>query len=187
MPLPHHYLITPTAEDEAQFLSTLEQSLQAGTLLLWLKAKDMEEARYRALATRVIALAHQYDCQVLLSGDPARVIALGADGLHLESKALATCTQRPLPGYYLLAVSGHSLNDLKKGETIGASFGVLSPINYTSAHPDIIPLGWEGMKNIAAQLTMPLYALGGVSAADEATAIAAGGWGVAGDKGYWGV
>jgi thiamine monophosphate synthase len=185
MPLPHHYLITPNVADETQFLASLEKSLQAGTRLMLFKAKGLGDEGYRALAARVIALAHRYDCQVLLTGDPAWVSELGADGLHLDSKALAACTQRPLPGYYLLAVSGHSLDTLNKGSLVGASFAVLSPINYTSAHPDIAPLGWQGLSVIAAQLPIPVYALGGVSADDESAALEAGGQGIAGHKGYW--
>ncbi len=185
MPLPNHYLITPKLKDEAEFLASLEQSLQAGTQLMLLKAKGLDEAGYRALAARVIPLAHRYDCQVLITGDAALVDELRADGLHLDSKALAACTTRPLPDYYLVAVSGHSLEELKQGEAIRASFGVLSPINYTDAHPDIEPLGWDGLKAIVEQLDMPVYALGGVSADDEAAALEAGGRGVAGNKGYW--
>jgi len=185
MPLPSHYLITPVADDEAPFLAALERSLQAGTRLLQFKGKGMTPQGYAALAQKVIALAHGYDCKVLLSGEPALVLKLGADGLHLDSKALKSATERPLPDNYLLAVSGHTLDALQRGEALGASLAVLSPVNYTSAHPDITPLGWEGFAGIVAQLTMPVYALGGVSAEDEAAAIAAGGQGVAGHKGYW--
>ena len=130
-------------------------------------------------------MAHRYGGRVLLTGTPALVGELGADGLHLDSKALAACSERPLPDSSMLAVSGHTLESLQKGESLGANFGVLSPINYTSAHPDIEPIGWDGMRAIVDQLKMPLYALGGVSADDEAAAKRAGGQGVAGNKGYW--
>jgi len=185
MPLPTLYLITPNPQDETEFLAALERSLQAGIRLLQFKGKGLDEAGYRALATRVIALAHQYGCKVLLSGEAALVAELGADGLHLDSKALAAATTRPVAAAYLLAVSGHTLQALQRGEQIGADFGVLSPINYTSAHPDIAPLGWEGMRAIAERLAMPIYALGGVTADDEAAALAAGAQGIAGNKGLW--
>ncbi len=185
MPLPKHYLIPPNPQDETEYLATLEKCLQAGIRLMQFKAKGMDEAAYRALALKVITLAHGHDCQVLLTGNPALVAELGADGLHLDSKSLAACSERPLPDYYLVAVSGHTLEALQQGETLDASFGVLSPINYTSAHPDIAPIGWEGMSTIAGQLNMPIYALGGVSADDEAAALKAGAQGIAGNKGLW--
>lgn len=185
MELPSHYLITPAPEDEAAFLATVERSLQAGTRLMQLRGKGLDDAAYEALAEKVIRLAHGHGCRVLLSGDPGRVERLGADGLHLDSKVLQGAEHRPVPEGYLVAVSGHSLEALQQGEALGADLGVLSPIRYTKAHPDIEPLGWDGLAAAVGQLSIPVYALGGVSAEDEAAAREAGARGVAGNKGYW--
>ncbi len=185
MDFPRHYLITPSPEDETEFLAALERSLQPGTSLLQFKAKSLDTVAYAALAQKVVKICHGYGCKVLLTGDPLLVEKIGADGLHLDSKALKTIDSRPLSDDYLLAVSGHDLAALKRGEAIGASFAVLSPVNYTTAHPDIEPLGWEGFGHIASAVSIPVYALGGVSDKDESAAIAAGGQGVAGNKGYW--
>ena len=185
MSLPSHYLITPKADDVTVFLAALERCLQAGTRLMQLKSKGMDKDAYTELAETVIGLAHRFGCKVLLDGAPALVEQLGADGLHLDSKALKRTSKRPLPEHYLIAVSGHDLAALQQGEDMGADFAVLSPVNYTSAHPDIAPLGWDGFADIAAQVSLPVYALGGVSADDEAAAMAAGGQGIAGNKGYW--
>lgn len=185
MSFPSHYLIPPGTDSEAAFLAALTRSLEAGTRLMQLKNKGLEAAAYASLAQKVVALAHEHDCKVLLTGDPALVEQLDADGLHLDSKALRDADSRPLPDNFLIAISGHDLEALKKGEGIGANLAVLSPVNYTSAHPDIEPLGWEGFAAIVGELTLPVYALGGVTAEDEAAAIAAGGQGVAGNKGYW--
>lgn len=185
MQFPSHYLITPSVDNERAFLAALECSLQAGTRMMQLKGKGMGQAVYAALAAKVLKLAHGYDCKVLLSGDPELVRELGADGLHLDSKALKNADKRPLPEDYLIAVSGHDTAALKKGEALGADVAVLSPVNFTKAHPDIEPLGWDGFAAIATSVAMPVYALGGVSSDDEQAAIAAGGQGVAGNKGYW--
>ena len=185
MPLPSHYLIPPTPACETDFLAALERSLQAGCRLMQLKGKGMEPPAYAVLAEKVLSLAHAYGCKVLLTGDPSLVESLGADGLHLDSQALKIASQRPLPTGYLVAISGHTLDALQQGEAIGADFGVLSPISYTRAHPDIEPIGWARLAEIAAKVKFPVYALGGVSAADEAEAIKAGAQGIAGNKGYW--
>ncbi len=150
-----------------------------------LKGKGMEPHAYAILAEKVLSLAHTYGCKVLLTGTPSLVESLGADGLHLDSQVLKITSQRPLPAGYLIAVSGHTLDALLQGEALGADFGVLSPIRYTRAHPDIKPISWTRFAEIAAQVKFPVYAQGGVSAADEAEAINAGAQGVAGNKGYW--
>lgn len=71
------------------------------------------------------------------------------------------------------------------GQAIGADLAVLSPIRVTKAHPDIVPLGWEGLEEIASRLQIPVYALGGVDAEDEPKAVRAGAQGIAGNRGYW--
>jgi len=183
--LPTHYLITPDPADEATFLAGLQRSLQAGIKLMQLRAKGLSETDYAALAKKVIELAHAHDCRVLLNAAPEMVQRLGADGVHLDSKRLAAAITRPLPDSLLVAASGHSLDELKKAEAIGANFALLSPVKYTKSHPDTEPLGWEMFGQIVDQLALPVYALGGVSDVDEAEAFAHGAQGCAGIRGYW--
>lgn len=183
--LPKHYLITPAPENDAEFMHKLGNSLKLGIKLMQLRAKNMNVVEYKSLAQKVVALARQYHCKVLLNTDPQLVQELAADGVHLDSKRLAECSSRPLPTEFMVAASGHSLQELVKAKSIGANFALLSPVKYTSSHPDTEPLGWEKFKSIVAQVELPIYALGGVSADDEATALAAGAQGLAGIRGYW--
>ncbi len=185
MTLPKHYLITPAPENDAGFMHKLENSLQSGIKLMQLRAKNMNLAEYKSLAQQVIALARQYGCKVLLNADPSLVPELAAAGVHLDSTRLAKYATRPLSPEFMVAASGHSLQELVKAKNIGANFALLSPVKYTSSHPDTVPLGWEKFKSIIAQVELPIYALGGVSADDEAAALAAGAQGLAGIRAYW--
>ena len=185
MSLPSHYLITPAVDNETEFLAILETSLHAGIKLMQLRSKGMTLDAYEALAKKVITLAHANDCKVLLTSNANMVEKLGADGLHLDSHALKNCENRPLPAPYLIAASGHDQTALNKAQAIGASFALLSQVQYTPAHPDLEPLGWERFGQLAQQTHLPVFALGGVKPENEADAIAAGGQGVAGTKGYW--
>jgi len=184
--LPPHYLITPAPGDnEADFLAGLENSLQSGIRLMQFRAKGMSDHDYALLAKKVIEIAHASGCQVLLNAAPETALMLGADGVHLDSKRLLAATERPLPKPYLVAASGHSLAELKKAESIDASFALLSPVKYTKSHPDTEPLGWDVFAETVDQIAMPVFALGGVNDLDEEDAFAYGGQGCAGIRGYW--
>lgn len=183
--LPKHYLITPVPSDETRFLDQLRQCLDAGTRLVQLRGKGIDPERYAALAAQVIALVHQYQAMVLLTSSAEQVLALGADGLHLDSKALNGVPSRPLPAHFLLSASGHSLADLQHAAALGANLAMISPVKATASHPELAPLGWDGYGAIVRALAMPVYAYGGVDARDEAEALAAGGAGIAGQRGYW--
>ena len=184
MKLPKHYLITPSIKNEVQFLASLEKSLATGISLMQLRGKGMNLGTYQKLAEKVIEIANRYHCKVLLT-DASLVTKLGAAGLHLDSKQLATREIRPISSEYLLATSGHTLKALQKAERFQADFAVLSPVKFTKAHPDLEPLGWDGFSHMVGQVNIPGYALGGVSLEDTEVAIKAGGQGVAGNKGLW--
>ena len=183
--LADHYLITPAPEDEGVFLATLERSLQQGITLMQLRAKNLDSTAYSALASNVVALAHRYACRVLLNASADVVEAVGADGVHLDSGRLAQCQERPLDKTQLVAASCHTLDELKKAERIQADFALLSPVKYTKSHPDAAPLGWQRFSEMAAQVSVPVFALGGVSAKDREVALQSGAQGLAGIRGYW--
>jgi len=185
MPLPPHYLITPAVDNETEFLAGLEHSLQAGIKLLQFKNKNMSTADYLTLAKKLLAIAHAYDCRVLLTSSPEEVAQLGADGLHIDSQSLTNYPSRPLPEPYLIAASCHSADALRKAQNIEASFALISPVKQTNSHPDLAPLGWEGFSVLTNQFILPIFALGGVSPDDEDDAINAGGQGIASTRGYW--
>ncbi len=185
MNLPKHYLITPVPENDTAFLCKLEISLNAGIRLMQLRAKNLDPSAYIQLAKKVIALAREYHCKILLNADPGLAQELGADGVHLDSQRLQECDSRPLPESFMVAASGHSLSELLQAQSIGASFALLSPVKYTTSHPDTKPLGWEKFAEMVTQVEIPVYALGGVSAADESDALNAGAQGLAGIRGYW--
>jgi 8-oxo-dGTP diphosphatase len=105
--------------------------------------------------------------------------------LHLSSAHLLALSQRPPPPPgiatqdYWLAASCHNAEELAHAQAIGVDFVVLAPIQATQTHPDAKPLGWTHFSQLVAAVTLPVYALGGLSRDDLAQAQQAGGQGVA--------
>ncbi|MFM8338966.1 MAG: thiamine phosphate synthase, partial [Fluviibacter sp.] len=54
----------------------------------------------------------------------------------------------------------------------------------TPTHPDMSPLGWAGFAQMIEGIALPVYAIGGMTAADVAQAQAAGAQGVAMLRGW---
>ena len=61
---------------------------------------------------------------------------------------------------------------------------VLGSIKPTPTHPGQVPLGWDAFAQLIDGYALPVYAIGGMSAADVATAQAAGAQGVAMLRGW---
>ncbi len=181
--LPLVYGITAAAElGETLFLQRLERALEQGLRLVQLREKSLApEARSR-LAREVAARCHAHGARLLVNDDVALAEALGA-GVHLPSARLMRLARRPdLPW---VAASCHDAQELERAVALGVDFAVLGPVQLTPSHPAAPSLGWEGFQALAWGRPLPVYALGGLTAADLDTARRAGAHGIAMKRGAW--
>jgi len=176
--LPHLYAISNVAElGVDEFLQRLEIALQNGLRLLQLREKNLSSDELRTLAYCVVNMAHEYGARVLISTDVAMANEAGADGVHLTSTQLAECAERPAVAW--CAASCHSREELRKAEALGCDFALLSPVLPTLSHPGAVHLGWDQFSVMAAGLSIPVYALGGLTHVDMQTAWQHGAHGIA--------
>jgi 8-oxo-dGTP diphosphatase len=167
--LPVLYAISNVAEmGVGPFLASLQAKLKKGLRLVQLREKDLSRSELRELALRVVALAHKCGAKVLLSGDVALAQEVRADGVQLTSIQLAELKARPAIDW--CAASCHSADELRRAETLGCDFALLSPVLPTKSHPGAPHLGWEKFAAMAAGSTIPVYALGGLNQEDMQTA-----------------
>jgi thiamine-phosphate diphosphorylase len=187
LPLPRLYLVTPEPGNRlTDFVGQLEHSLVAGIRLVQFRAKTLEPAAYEKLAIEVLACCRQHGAILLLNADPQLVDTIGADGVHLDGTRLAACQNRPLAAGKLVSAACHTLEQIKKAETIAADMATLSPVLPTASHPEAQLLGWEGFRALAVQTALPVYALGGMNARLLEDARKNGAYGVAGIQAFWG-
>lgn len=182
--LPPVYAITRAGELGAElFLERLAAALQQGVKLIQVREKTMAGAALQAFAARVAERAHAYGARVVVSGDLALARAAGADGVHLTSPQLMALAARPEVA--LAGASCHDRRELEQAAGLGLDFAVLSPVKPTLSHPGAPALGWENFAGLAADLPLPVYALGGLSPADMDEAWRHGAHGIAMLRGAW--
>ncbi len=93
--------------------------------------------------------------------------------------------ERPLSKECLVAASCHNREELQQAERIGVDFVVLSPVLATASHPGAVTLGWEKFSELVESVSIPVYALGGVTLGMSEQVLNAGGQGVAAIRGLW--
>lgn len=183
--LPDRYLITPDGEDTASLMAGLKRAMERGVRLVQLRAPELEQGTYTALAREAIDLCRAHGAQILLNSAPELALALGADGVHLTARRLRELSARPVPPELWCAASCHDAEELARAQAIGVDFAVLSPVQATASHPGTEPLGWRAFAELVWDAPLPVYALGGVGPADLPQAHAARAQGVAAIRGLW--
>ncbi|MXN73779.1 thiamine phosphate synthase [Burkholderia sp. 4701] len=191
-PLPRCCVITPepasaSDADCRAFLDRLSAVLARGETLVQLRVKSFDAAAFARLAADALARCDAAGAQLMLNGriDAAGVTALAGAGWHLDGAALHAAAQRPLPAGRRVSAACHTLDDLQHAARIGVDFVTLSPVLPTLSHPGAPALGWTTFGAWAAQVALPVYALGGMTHAQFADARRHGAHGIAGIRGFW--
>lgn len=176
--LPSLYAISNVSElGVEQFLTRLQVRLDAGLRLIQLREKQMARDELRLLAEHVVGMAHAQGAKVLLNADIELVCEVGADGVQLTSSQLLNLQDRPAVAW--CGASCHNAEALRRAESLGCDFALLSPVLPTRSHPGAPHLGWENFAAIASGSSIPVYALGGLDEADKPTAWQSGAHGIA--------
>lgn len=114
---------------------------------------------------------------LLVSADPDLARVIGADGVHWpESKLAGT---RPRQPCWIETVSAHSRPAIARAARLRVDAVILSAIFASESPSARRPIGAVRFRILSAGAALPVYALGGLNAANAARALAnrrAAGW-----------
>jgi len=119
-------------------------------------------ARY-TLAVELANLCRRRRLKLLIAGDAALAIRVGAAGLHLQEGRVAEARRWRHRRHWLITAAAHSREALVCAAMAGANAALLSPVFTTRSHPERRPLGPERFNLLAANTPLPVYALGGIN------------------------
>ena len=144
--------------------ATVAAAVDGGARAVILREKDLPRARRAGLAHRLRAVLAPVDGVLIAASDPT----LPADGVHLAATDPPYADPPyagPLAGL-LVGRSCHSPAELARARALRCAYATLSPVAPTSSKPGYGPaLGVQGLAALVRGTALPVYALGGVTAA----------------------
>ena len=173
--------ITQAANDSSTFLDKLTIALARGLKLIQVRETGLFELE--KFAQTIVQRAHAVGARVIINSDLALAQRINADGLQLTAAQLAAMSRRP--DIALVGASCHNADELSRAEQLGCDYALLSPVLPTASHPGAANLGWPRFAELAANRSIPIYALGGLSHELLAHAQQQGAHGVALLRGAW--
>ncbi len=138
------------------------------------------EAPNRArLAADLARLCRARSVLLSIAGDARLARTIGADGVHLPEHALKGGRRADADPRLLVTAAAHSLPALHRAAMAGADAALLSPVFATASHPGAPTLGPARFARLIAAASLPVYALGGIEAANAGRLRASGAVGIA--------
>jgi thiamine-phosphate pyrophosphorylase len=159
----------------------LQQVLTVGLPAIQLRERDLSARELVTLAREVQAAMGSSRVQLLINDRIDVALALEGAGVHLRSNSLPVSAARRLLGSQrLLGVSAHTVDEATEGESQGADYIVLGPIYETPSKKMFgSPLGIHTLEQACRSVHIPIFGIGGVTAARVCEMRRAGAFGAA--------
>ncbi len=179
-----------------KLLARIREAAHAGIDYIQLREKDLMARDLEQLARAAVRVVrgHSATAKLLVNGRPDIALAAGADGVHLPAGELAPAEVRALwmqasDRSPIIAVSAHTIEEVRAAEVQGANFAVLAPI-FEKANSNVHGIGVDVLQAACAkslpadssqsQRRFAVFALGGVTLSNAGECLAAGAAGLAG-------
>lgn len=178
--LPERLAITPELNDPEQLFPLLEAYQAQGLELVQLRQKQLAAEDYCHWFELAAAHSSDMGISLLFNHDRASFPSTLAAGRHFSAALAGGLKERPVPESQLFSLACHNLAELQRAEQLEADFALLSPVSETVKYPAGKSLGWQQFNELRIQVSLPVYALGGMSNSDWPAARQFGADGIAG-------
>ena len=178
------YYITDRTQIKSRTLDErITEAIGAGVDWVQIREKDLPTRSLLALAKSAAERARrQGHTQVMVNDRLDVALAAKAHGVHLGTRSMPVeLVQRLAPRAFVVGVSCHSLEESLGAQTAGADYILLGPIFATPSKLHYgPPLGLDKLREVTSQLTVPVFALGGITLDRAVLCLQNGAAGIAG-------
>ena len=171
--------ITGTAASNADFVVQFRRLIELHPPLIHFRQRALSDEDFQFRVQSALTLCRAHGIPLAINTEPTRFAACDGAGLHVSSAVLRQLDRRPVADEVMFSASCHSLEELHMAAALQADYVLLSPVAPTSSHPEQTSMGWERCSALISAVSVPIYALGGMTLADIPTAIAHGAAGIA--------
>jgi thiamine-phosphate pyrophosphorylase len=159
------YIVTDRKLTQGQdLLRVIERALDGGVKAIQLREKDLCGKELFELADKTAMLCQRYNAQLFVNDRVDVALAVDAAGVQLSKTSIPVETARALLGLDKnIGVSTHSIEEAKDAERAGADFVLFGPVYFTPSKAGFgEPQGLAALKKIVENLSLPVYAIGGI-------------------------
>lgn len=151
-----------------------------GARLIQIRDKTASDRDLIALILQMLPQTRARGIKLIVNDRAEVALAAGADGLHIgQGDGDVRLLRQRLPDSMILGLSVET-EEQARAVLFGVDYIGAGPVRATATKPDHAPpIGLDGLARIAAAVSVPVYAIGGVKLGDARSLHAAGACGVA--------
>ena len=143
----------------------VETVLQNGATFLQIREKDLAEDAFEAEAERLKTLCAQHGVPFVVNDSVEIALQCEADGVHVGQSDIKGRDIRAMIGPdKILGISAGTVEEAVAAEKVGADYIGVGAVFPTGTKKNATPMTIELLKEIVSSVSIPVVAIGGISA-----------------------
>lgn len=159
--------------DKYTYLDSIRMALEGGCQWVQLRMKDAPDEDFLRIGSEVKKMCERYDATFIIDDHVDIIREAGADGVHLGKKDMPIAEARKILGDdFIIGGTANTFEDVQMHYAASADYIGCGPFRFTTTKKGLSPiLGLEGYKDVvskmkAANINIPIVAIGGITAED---------------------
>lgn len=144
-----------------------------------LREKEISESEYEEFAKDMMSICEKEDVQCVLHNFVSTAIKLKAKSFHLTFPALRTLTAEDKKRFIRLGASCHTVEEARKAEMAGCNRVIAGHLFDTMNKRQFEQNDLDFFKDVIRNVTIPVFAIGGINKSNIAEVMNSGTIGVA--------
>jgi thiamine-phosphate pyrophosphorylase len=175
------YLITDRKIVAKPLPDAVRLALEGGVKAVQLREKDLPVRELLALARELRSITREFGAKLFINDRVDVAMIVGADGVHLGGASMPVDAARKIVGKdMLIGASTHNMEEALAAQKGGADLITFGPIFDTPSKAEYAsPVGAAAIRNIKNEISIPIFALGGINSGNVLQVMSAGADGIA--------
>ncbi len=158
----------------------VRESLEGGATFIQLREKTLDEASFLEEAKEIKKLCAEYKVPFVINDNVDIALAIDADGVHVgQSDMEAGDVRAKLGPDKIIGVSAQTVEQAILAERRGADYLGVGAVFQTSSKDDADSVSYETLKAICDAVSIPVIAIGGITAENAKELVGSGIVGIA--------
>ncbi|TAL27416.1 MAG: thiamine phosphate synthase [Nitrospirae bacterium] len=161
------YLITDRNlfADDYSLSTAVVEALKAGVKAIQLREKGLGTRELLDMAYRMREITKKHKAKLFINDRVDVALAVGADGVHLGQSSIPPSAVKKIAGNKLIiGASTHSIDEARQAEKSGADLITFGPVYRTPSKLKYgEPIGIDTFGKVKAEISIPVFAIGGIN------------------------
>ena len=138
------------------------------------REKDLTEAEYEDIAGKILEICKKNNVPCIFHNFINSALKFKVDSIHMTFTSLRIMSAEDKQKFKQIGASCHSAEEARKAQSAGCTYVIAGHLFDTLSKKNVPPRGLDFFQEVIKNVTIPVYAIGGINKNNVAEVLGAG-------------